>query len=297
MSASHLGWKKRKKSWKFDPTDQTKIQNNIRHVPKNLTKTKPKRLDSENCCERLERLRNWLKKLILGGSCSFPCIFVQCIRDIFKTFQFSRLKSFNPSSCGKTQLGTDLPHHLRAQGPGTVELSSYPAEDTHHVIPISKGSKGQNKRVGQKHEKTKRTKKTRSGNWQNQDGCGCAAAASPVPPGFTSSKLAVARAPAGPAPAPGAGAAASLGAFGGVSASRLWRSSTQRWHNVMTMLRSHPVLDAFVWVSAALATRLGKKAQNTRNHKHHAVYDGDSCDLCLLTLLSVQLNVSPMPWS
>lgn len=188
-------------------------------------------------------MKNWLKKLILGGSCSFPCIFAQCIRDIFKTFQFSRLKSFNhTSSCGKTQLGTDLPHHLRAQGPGTVELSSYPAEDTHHVIPISKGSKGQNKLVGQKHEKTKRTKKR--GVEIDKTRMAGLAAASPVPPGFTSSKLAVARAPAGPAPAPGAGAAASLGAFGGVSASRLWgsfhltlfwhRDDTVRWHNVLT---------------------------------------------------------------
>ena len=246
-------------------------------------------------------MKNWLKKLILGGSCSFPCIFAQCIRDIFKTFQFSCLKSLNhTSSCGKTQLGTDLPHHLRAQGPGTVELSSYPAEDTHHVIPISKGSKGQNKRVGHKHEKTKTDKKheewklTKPG-WLRLCGCGLAGAAG----------LHFFEARSGPGTC---WACASTGRWSGritgrlrgcvgLTALEIFSFDTMCWHNVMTMIRSNPVLDAFVWVSAALATRLGKKAQNTRNHKHHAVNDGDSCDLCLLTLLSVQLNVCPMPWS
>lgn len=268
-------------------------------------------------------MKNWLKKLILGGSCSFPCIFAQCIQDIFKTFQFSCLKSLNhTSSCGKTQLGTDLPHHLRAQGPGTVELSSYPAEDTHQVIPISKGSKGQNKRVGQKHEKTKTWQKRgveidktrmaaavrlrprrcrrasllRSSQWPGHllgQGLGRRHRALERPPHHWA-PLGVCR-PHG---------------FGDLFIWHIDTETTQRrhsamtqcddtmcWHNVMTMLRSNPVLDAFVWVSAALATRLGKKTQNTRNHKHHAVNDGDSCDLCLLTLLSVQLNVCPMPWS
>lgn len=249
-------------------------------------------------------MKNWLKKLILGGSCSFPCIFAQCIRDIFKTFQFSRLKSLNhTSSCGKTQLGTDLPHHLRAQGPGTVELSSYPAEDTHHVIPISKGSKGQNKRVGQKHEKTKWTKKrgveidkTRMAAAVRLRPRRCRRASllrSSQWPGHLLG-LRQHRALERPHHWAPLGVCRPHG-FGDLF---IWhRDDIMCWHNVMTMIRSNPVLDAFVWVSAALATRLGKKAQNTRNHKHHAVYDGDSCDLCLLTLLSVQLNVSPMPWS
>jgi len=241
-------------------------------------------------------MKNWLKKLILGGSCSFPCIFAQCIRDIFKTFQFSRLKSFNhTSSCGKTQLGTDLPHHLRAQGPGTVELSSYPAEDTHHVIPISKGSKGQNKLVGQKHAKTKRTKKrgveidkTRMAAAVRLRPRRCRRASllrSSQWPGHLLGQHRALERPHHWAPL---GVCRPHG-FG----DHRHRDDTM-WWQCFGLIRCLTPLFEFLllWLLA-----WQKKAQNTRNHKHHAVYDGDSCDLCLLTLLSVQLNVCPMPWS